>query len=361
VDINVGWEGKEAWERLGVQHGGWSVWGNWSECSVEAWAVVRNRSRTCTDPVPKRGGTPCVGDTVQYEPCSLAFEEKETSLWTNPTRVLNLTVNTAVKFNVTCRARGYKVDTSIEVSNKTIDCKKEPHLCGVIEGEWDSWSDWTLCSVEGFQIRRRKCKVQPCTGERLQERNCQPTSGNCEGGVDDSWGKWSECVCNHGLELPEESGVKYRVPKCRSVCPDVSSCPDTVEFGSCDCKAVGMLGRQHGSNSSNNSNFGIGHVIGAAVIGCVFAIVLCVAAIYYVRRRKNQFNVSKAEEGSLHDTSSENKYSTIPRENGELIKEPLSPTSKGNRDKNRNSRIKTPSPLKIIFTRRKQHYPVDSV
>ena len=59
------------------------------------------------------------------------------------------------------------------------------------------------------------------------------------GGVDDSWGKWSECVCNHGLELPEESGVKYRVPKCRSVCPDVSSCPDTVEFGSCDCKAVG--------------------------------------------------------------------------------------------------------------------------
>jgi len=51
----------------------------------------------------------------------------------------------------------------------------------VIEGEWDSWSDWSLCSVEGFQIRRRKCKVQPCTGERLQERNCQPTSGNCEG------------------------------------------------------------------------------------------------------------------------------------------------------------------------------------
>ena len=77
MDINVGWEGKEAWERLGVQHGGWSVWGNWSECSVEAWAVVRNRSRTCTDPVPKRGGTPCVGDTVQYEPCSLAFEGKD--------------------------------------------------------------------------------------------------------------------------------------------------------------------------------------------------------------------------------------------------------------------------------------------
>ena len=67
----------ESWEALGVQHGNWSVWGNWSECSAKAWAGVRNRSRTCTNPVPRRGGRPCVGDSVQYEPCSLGLEGKD--------------------------------------------------------------------------------------------------------------------------------------------------------------------------------------------------------------------------------------------------------------------------------------------
>lgn len=119
------------------------------------------------------------------------------------------------------------------------------------------------------------------------------------------------------------------------------------------------MGQRGGSNSADGSAFGIGHVLGAAAVGCVFAIVLCVVAIMYVKRKKKHFNVSKAEE-SLHDTSSENKYSTIARENGELLKEPLSPTNTGKRDKNRNSKIKT-SPLNIIFSRSKTRDPEEQV
>ena len=52
----------------------------------------------------------------------------------------------------------------------------------VLEGEWKAWRDWGQCSGEGFQIRRRDCKVEPCVGERLQERSCEPTShSNCKG------------------------------------------------------------------------------------------------------------------------------------------------------------------------------------
>ena len=125
------------------------------------------------------------------------------------------------------------------------------------------------------------------------------------------------------------------------------------------CLTVSMR-RQEVLNSPHGSAFGIGHVLGAAAVGCVFAIVLCVVAIMYVKRKKKHFNVSKAEE-SLHDTSSENKYSTIPRKNGELLTEPPSPTNTGKRDKNRNSKIKTPSPLKMIFLRSKTRQPVDAV
>ena len=117
------------------------------------------------------------------------------------------------------------------------------------------------------------------------------------------------------------------------------------------------MGQRGGSNSAHGSAFGIGHVLGAAAVGCVFAIFLCVVAIMYVKRKKKHFNVSKAEE-SLHDKSSENKYSTIPRENGDLLKEPLSPTNTGKQDKNRNSKIETSSPLKSIFSRSKTRRPV---
>ena len=77
MDVSVGWEGKEAWELFGVQHGNWSAWGTWTECAAEAWAGVRNRTRTCTNPVPRRGGRPCVGQSVQYEPCSLGLEGED--------------------------------------------------------------------------------------------------------------------------------------------------------------------------------------------------------------------------------------------------------------------------------------------
>lgn len=77
MDKSVGWEGKETWEIVGVQHGNWSVWGNWSECSTKAWAGVRNRTRTCSNPVPRRGGKPCVGESVQYKPCSLGIQGED--------------------------------------------------------------------------------------------------------------------------------------------------------------------------------------------------------------------------------------------------------------------------------------------
>ena len=58
-------------------------------------------------------------------------------------------------------------------------------LSGVVEGVWNRWGEWSPCSIEGFQIRRRKCKEEPCVGERLQERSCQPktvtVTRNCEG------------------------------------------------------------------------------------------------------------------------------------------------------------------------------------
>ena len=60
--------------------------------------------------------------------CSL---EEERNIWTSPAMPLNSTTNTAVKFKLTARAKGYKLtDLDLELSNETIDCGKDPEKCG---------------------------------------------------------------------------------------------------------------------------------------------------------------------------------------------------------------------------------------
>lgn len=125
----------------------------------------------------------------------------------------------------------------------------------------------------------------------------------------------------------------------------------------------GVSGKQIGSEPPERSNLGIGHVIGAAVIGCVFTIILCGAALYYIRRRKKRFNVSKAEETSLHNTSSESKYSTIPRGNGVSNRGPPSTSSSQSTTSKDsiNPRKKTTSPLKMLQLFKKQESSAEAV
>ncbi|XP_044179118.1 LOW QUALITY PROTEIN: semaphorin-5A-like [Acropora millepora] len=280
VDLSVGWEGERSREILGVQHGNWSAWGKWSECSTETWAGVRSRSRTCTNPLPRSGGRTCVGESMQYEPCSLEIQEEKRNVWTSPAMPLNSTTNEAVKFKITAMARGYKLTVlDLELSNETIDCGKDPEQCG--KGKWKPWGKWSVCAVEGFQIRRRNCSKEPCLGERLQERNCTKTNERCEGVIDCGWEVWSSCFCDHGLNLAKKgSGIMYRVRKCCRTCPNEASCANSVEFKMCFCKRpTSVLGQEQGLHPSNKVI--AGPVIGVNV-GSVVVIGLCVVVICYL-------------------------------------------------------------------------------
>ncbi|KAK2561194.1 Semaphorin-5B [Acropora cervicornis] len=357
VDLTVGWEGERSWEILGVQHGNWSAWGNWSECSTETWAGVRNRSRTCTNPLPRSGGRTCVGDSIQYEPCSLEIQEEERNVWTSPAIPLNSTTNEAVKFKITAMARGYKLTLpDLELSNETIDCGKDPEQCG--KGKWKPWGNWSVCAVEGFQIRRRNCSKERCFGERLQERICTPTSERCEGVIDCGWEVWSSCFCDHGLNLAKEgSGVMYRVRKCCRTCPNEPSCANSVEFKMCFCKReTSVLGQEQGPHPSDNVI--AGPVIGV-IVGSVVVIGLCVVVICYVNHKKKDFDVSKTEKNNSHDAGSESKFSTFQSATDESRK-PLSPSgSPGKRDKKKSPKIKLP--MKNFLPKRMRETPRCSV
>ncbi|XP_058231262.1 netrin receptor UNC5D isoform X2 [Hemibagrus wyckioides] len=115
-------------------NGGWSLWTEWSQCSVDCGRGVQKRSRTCTNPAPLNGGAFCEGMSVQKSTCNA--------------------------------------------------------LCPV-DGGWDEWSEWTACSAQCERQRWRECTApaprnrgRACEGKGHDVENC--TGDLCTQGMDGS-------------------------------------------------------------------------------------------------------------------------------------------------------------------------------
>ena len=50
--------------------GGWSDYGDWSECSAACGGGTQTRSRTCTNLAPTDEGVECEGDAEQEQACN---------------------------------------------------------------------------------------------------------------------------------------------------------------------------------------------------------------------------------------------------------------------------------------------------
>lgn len=56
--------------RMLTVHGGWSLWGPWSECSVTCDTGMVTRTRTCDSPRPLFGGRKCDGSATDTRECT---------------------------------------------------------------------------------------------------------------------------------------------------------------------------------------------------------------------------------------------------------------------------------------------------
>ena len=50
--------------------GGWSDYGEWSDCPAVCGGGFQRRTRTCTNPTPRHGGEDCVGEAEEFRTCN---------------------------------------------------------------------------------------------------------------------------------------------------------------------------------------------------------------------------------------------------------------------------------------------------
>ena len=50
--------------------GGWSEYGEWSECSAECDGGTQTRTKECNNPAPQHGGADCEGEGEETRECN---------------------------------------------------------------------------------------------------------------------------------------------------------------------------------------------------------------------------------------------------------------------------------------------------
>ncbi|XP_041843736.1 adhesion G protein-coupled receptor B1 isoform X6 [Melanotaenia boesemani] len=187
--------------------GGWSVWGQWVQCSSECGGGIQTRTRTCQSP-PEESFL-CEGVVEEGRPCN----------------------------SQSCTGKGRHLSRSQSLrsvdSRKRDDAEKprsgpkSPQTDSVsVHGVWDEWSPWSLCSStcgRGYRARTRTCAPpqfggDPCEGPEKQTKFCNIAVCPVDG-VWNEWSSWSSCSasCSNGTmqRTRECNGPSYGGSECR--------------------------------------------------------------------------------------------------------------------------------------------------
>ncbi|XP_053398910.1 SCO-spondin-like isoform X2 [Mercenaria mercenaria] len=201
-------------------HGGWSMWSDYSPCSVSCGTGMMQRIRVCDSPMPQYGGKVCIGDSTEGAVCDTKIKcpiHGGFSLWSKWSRC-----------SVDC-GEGLQYRTRLCNSPVPeyggVPCKgifKEERICDTgifcpINGNWGAWSPFTQCSVDcgsGIKERTRFCDNpipmyggKPCPGSDSDQAVCDtgihcPVHGDWE-----IWTAWTSCsvTCDVGVVTRKRS------------------------------------------------------------------------------------------------------------------------------------------------------------
>ncbi|XP_032373556.1 adhesion G protein-coupled receptor B1 isoform X3 [Etheostoma spectabile] len=240
-------------------NGGWSVWGQWAQCSSECGGGVQTRTRTCRSPAEEsylcegvvEEGRPCNSQTCTGKGRHLSRSQslrsvdsrkrddvdKPRSGQQSPQTVDSASGDEWSAWTVcsaTC-GEGWQSRTRLCVSSSySTQCSgplREQRPCNnsavcPVNATWDEWSPWSLCSStcgRGYRSRTRTCSPpqfggHPCDGPEKQTKFCNIAVCPVDG-VWNEWSNWSSCStsCSNGTmqRTRECNGPSYGGSECR--------------------------------------------------------------------------------------------------------------------------------------------------
>ncbi|XP_013879626.1 brain-specific angiogenesis inhibitor 1 isoform X3 [Austrofundulus limnaeus] len=208
---------KENGKNAGI-NGGWSVWGQWVQCSSDCGGGIQTRTRTCHSP-PEESFL-CEGVVEEGRPCN----------------------------SQSCSGKGHHLSRSQSLrslDNRKRDDADKPRS-GQQSPQTDSasgeeWSSWSVCSAtcgEGWQSRTRFCVSSSystqCSGPLREQRPCNNSAVCAVHGAWDEWSPWSLCssTCGRGYRFrtrtctpPQFGGDSCDGPEKQTKFCNIAVCP----------------------------------------------------------------------------------------------------------------------------------------
>ncbi|XP_074157498.1 semaphorin-5B [Sminthopsis crassicaudata] len=159
-----------------VVSGGWAAWGPWSSCSRDCELGFRTRKRTCTNPEPRNGGLPCVGDVTEYQDCNAqpCPVRGAWSCWTPWSSCSASCGGGHYQRTRSCTSPAPSPGEDICIGLHTEEALCATQSC---PGGWSLWAEWSVCGEDGTQSRSRNCEeldsgTAACLGNGSQIRTC---------------------------------------------------------------------------------------------------------------------------------------------------------------------------------------------
>lgn len=177
--------------------GAWSLWGSWTPCSRTCSNGTRSRNRTCTNPKPSHGGKQCQGVRIESTVCILndciEYEWSLWSAWSNCSGTCDDAFRTR---NRSCTEKSRLVNNSYCSGNNSQYMSCNLTYCTFIPS-WNSWSSWTPCSATcglGRQDRLRNCSSSSYNNNAKMCTGARVESRSCylmDCVTPQGWSSWS--------------------------------------------------------------------------------------------------------------------------------------------------------------------------
>ena len=220
--------------------GGYSIWTEFTQCTVSCGNGTRQRTRSCSNPIPRYGGRNCshLGPSVEIEICNtnVCPIHGGFSKWT---KFSQCTKSCGIGTQMRTRncsnpapKHGGRDCSSLGAGTETQQCNT--HHCPVNGGytQWTKFSECTKSCGIGTQMRTRNCSNpapkhggKDCSslGTDTETQQCNTHHCPVNGGYT-QWTKFSECTKSCGI------GTQMRTRNCSNPAP---------KHGGRDCSSLG--------------------------------------------------------------------------------------------------------------------------